>query len=97
MTAMSVLLSGCGAIDQSHVDPMAVAVQTCLARNKLFTDAWGCIQDLNALEKLGGDDGRRARFIRLGDDLATQVEAKTVSDNDARAQLLGGLIAEGSI
>ncbi|HEX4765934.1 MAG TPA: hypothetical protein VH414_06620 [Lichenihabitans sp.] len=75
---------------------MAGAVQTCLARNKLFTDAWGCVQELNALDKLGGDAARRVQFIRLGDDLATQVEAKTVSDADARTRLLTGLSAEGA-
>ncbi len=88
------VLSGCAALQQeAPPDPLAVAVRACLAQTRPFVDAWGCVQNKDLLDQIGADGERRRRVLKLGDDLAAQVAAKTLSSAAAVKRLDAGLVA----
>ena len=87
-------LSGCADLI-AHDDPLAGSVQACLAQNVHFLDAWGCVQARYAEGQIGEADPRVKDLLKLGDDLASRVAAKKLSDADAKGQLAAGLPAAG--
>lgn len=90
--ACGVALSGCAALQhEAAPDALAIATRTCLAQNKQFIDAWGCIQYKDLQDQIATDPQRRKQFIKLGDDLASRVAAKKLSDAAAVKRLESGL------
>lgn len=85
-------LSGCASLQREPgPDALAIATRTCLAQNKQFVDAWGCVQNKDLLDQIGTDAQRRKRFMKLGDDLASQVAAKKLGNAVAAKRLEAGL------
>ncbi len=82
------VLSGCAMLQREpEPDVLATTVRACLAHNKQFVDAWGCVQDKDLSDLLGTDLQRRKLVIKLGDDLASQVAAKKLSNAAALKRL----------
>ncbi len=83
-------LSACMTVPDRE-DLLASAVQTCMVQNAHFIDAWGCFQGRYAMGEISDADPRLKTFLKLGDDLARQVEAKKLSDPKAKDKLSSGL------
>jgi len=95
MVTAIAFLSSCATLPPPpHEDALASVTRGCLEKNKRFIDAWGCIQSRDALEEAGGDGSRRNQFLKLGDDLASKVVAKELSNAEAKKRLTAGLPAE---
>lgn len=74
-----------------HDDLLASTVRTCMVQNAHFIDAWGCFQGRYAMGEISDTDPRLKTFLKLGDDLARQVEAKKLTDPKAKDKLSSGL------
>ena len=86
------VLSGCATFqDPPREDVLADVTRACLAGNKQFIDAWGCVQSKDLLDQTGPDPERRKRFMRVGDDLASQAAAKKLSSAEAKRRLEAAL------
>ena len=86
------ILSGCTIVQHdAPPDALAIATRACLAQNKQFVDAWGCVQNKDLLDQIDADPQRRKQFMKLGDDLASQVAAKKLSNAAAVQRLEAGL------
>ena len=94
LALMSSGLSGCADL-MAHDDPLSGSVQACLTQNPHFLDAWGCVQARYAEGQIGEADPRVKDLLKLGDDLASQVAVKKLSDANAKAKLAAGLPAAG--
>ena len=98
LAATLLCLTGCAAVQDAPLDDaLATTARTCLAQNKQFIDVWGCVQSRDLLVQAGTDTPRRKQFMKLGDDLASEVEAHELSSDTAKQRLLGGLSTEGSL
>ena len=96
--AAVLFLAGCAAVQDTPLDDaLAKTARTCLAQNKQFIDVWGCVQSRDLLVQAGTDSPRRKEFMKLGDDLASEVEAHELSSDAAKRRLMDGLSAEGSL
>ncbi len=85
-------LSGCAVFQhEPQSAALAIAARSCLVQNKQFVDAWGCVQNKDLLDQVGTDAQRRTQFMKLGDDLASQVAAKNLSNAAAAKRLEAGL------
>lgn len=92
LTLSASLLPGCAMLQHdAPPDMLAIVTRACLAQNKLFIDAWGCVQNKDLLDAVGTDPRRRSQFMKLGDDLASQVAAKELSNAAAAKRLEAGL------
>ena len=90
--AASAWLFGCTVQLQQPL--LAEVTRACLAHNRGFTDAWGCIQARYAAAEPDRAEPRLKMFLRLGDSLAMQVAARTLSEASARARLAANLPGE---
>ena len=84
------LLSNCAAIPGDE-DPVVSAERVCMAGNSHFIDAWGCIQARHASGQMSEADPRIRAFLKLGDDLASQVAAKKLTDAEAKQRLTAAM------
>ena len=91
LTSLAAVLSGCAELTPHGEDAIAGSLRACMTENVRFSDAWGCIQGRYAIGQLNDADPRLKPFLKLGDDLARQVETKKLSDAQARTQLAAGL------
>ena len=88
LVAAGSILSGCATLQEApHEDVLATVTRACLAQNKQFTDAWGCVQSKDLLDQTGPDPDRRKRFMKIGDDLASQAAAKKLTSAEAKRRL----------
>ena len=62
-----------------------------MTENIRFIDAWGCVQGRYAVGQISEVDPRIKAFLKLGDDLARQVDTKKLTDEQARTRLAAGL------
>lgn len=93
IAACACALSGCTMLQhEPPPDALAIATRACLAQNKQFVDVWGCVQSKDLLDQIGTDAPRRKQFMKLGDDLASQVAAKKLSNAAATKRLEAGLL-----
>lgn len=87
--AMALGLSACASTDLSApTSGLPAAVKTCTDQQARFVDAWGCVQAKSLLGDLGADGSQQTEILRFGDDLASQVSARRLSDAAAKKRLL---------
>jgi hypothetical protein len=79
------VLSGC--TDFLPDDPILTVERNCMTANTSFIDGWGCVQAQSLTGKMGASDTRVQSFMKYGDDLATQVSAKTLTSTEAKRRL----------
>lgn len=89
--ALGPALAGCAELMPATHDALADATRACVAQNKQFVDAWGCVQSRDALGQFDEAGDRRKILLRLGDDLASQVSAKTLTSAEAKKRLVSDL------
>ena len=87
--AVALGLSACASTDTSvQKSSLSAAVKTCTDQQARFVDAWGCFQAKSLLGTLGVPEAQLAEFTKFGDNLASQVTARRMSNVTAKKSLI---------